>query len=311
MLAGHYWTVAPFAKSVLRPRPAPPASPWCVELDDPLFGALRLTGKLREEPRARRVVVVVHGLGGSADSHYVRELARALEHASLSALYVNLRGADLSGQDFYHAGLTSDLEAVIASPALARYDEVVVLGFSLGGHLALAHACEQPSPRLRAVAALCSPLDLGRSAAHIDRLRSTPYRRHVLRGLKAIYAAQRRTELLPLPLRQARAIDRLVEWDERIVARRHGFDGAAHYYATASAGPRLGSLSVPALYVGADQDPMVTRADTAPSLARAPARLDVRWTPRGGHVGFPRDLDLGLGPRRGLEQQLVYWLERA
>ncbi len=310
-LAGHFWTVAPYAASVLRPRPAPAASDWSVPISDPVFGTLRLTGRLADQPEARSIVVVVHGLGGSVESSYVAALARVLATSSLAALYVNLRGADRRGEDFYHAGLTSDLDAILRSPAVARYERALLVGFSLGGHVALAHACEAPSPRLRAVVAVCSPLELARTARHIDRVRSTPYRRHVLRGLKEMYAAQQRPELLPLPPSRARDIHSLVEWDERVVAPRHGFTSAAEYYAKMSAGPRLARLSVPALYIGADHDPMVTRADTEPSLRLAPELCDVRWTARGGHVGFPRDLDLGLGGPRGLEPQLCHWLERA
>lgn len=310
-LAGHFWTLAPYATSVVLRRPAPAAAAWSLAVSDPTYGRLRLTGKLAETPGARRIVVVVHGLGGSSESHYVTAVARVLARSSLSSLYVNLRGADRRGEDFYHAGLTSDLGAILASPEVARYEAALLLGFSLGGHVALLYACEAPSSRLRAVAAVCSPLDLGRTARHIDRVRSTPYRRHVLRGLKEMYAAQRRPELLPLAVRAARGIQSVVEWDERVVARRHGFAGAADYYAKVSAGPRLSSLSVPALYVGADHDPMVTRADTQPSLGGGPQALDVRWSSRGGHVGFPRDLDLGTGGPLGLEPQLCHWLERA
>jgi len=310
-LAGHFWTIAPYASSLLGPAPPVGGHEWSVSVADPVFGGVRLTGRLVERPGAARILVVVHGLGGSTDSHYVRSLAAVVERSSLSALYVNLRGADRRGEDFYHAGLTSDLRAVLSSPAVARHDDAVVLGFSLGGHLALALGCEAPPPSLRAVAALCSPLDLARTARHIDRARSAPYRRHVLRGLKEMYAAQSRPELLPLSRRAAHGIQSLVDWDERIVARRHGFESAAHYYSVASAGPRLGDLALPALYVGADADPMVTRADSEPSLRRAPGRLDVRWVRRGGHVGFPRDVDLGLGGALGVEPQLVRYLERA
>ena len=48
--------------------------------------------------------------------------------------------ADGRGEDFYHAGLTVDLEAAIASPELARYQRILILGYSLGGHVVLRYA---------------------------------------------------------------------------------------------------------------------------------------------------------------------------
>lgn len=71
----------------------------------------------------------------------LRRAARVAEAAGLDSLRLNLRGADRMGEDGYHAGLTADLAAALASPELADYRSVGVLGFSLGGHPAF-------SPRL-------------------------------------------------------------------------------------------------------------------------------------------------------------------
>jgi hypothetical protein len=49
----------------------------------------------------------------------------------------------------------------------------------------------------------------------------------------------------------------------------------------------------------------------APTLRRAldgATSLRVVWTPRGGHVSFPGDLDLGLSGCAGLEAQVMSWL---
>ena len=64
-------------------------------------------------------LLIVHGLGGSAKSPYTAKAAHAAAAAGLSSLRLNLRGADLLGEDYYHAGMTADLAAAIASPELA------------------------------------------------------------------------------------------------------------------------------------------------------------------------------------------------
>jgi len=97
------------------------------------------------------------------------------------------------------------------------------------------------------------------------------------------------------------------EWDARVVVPRHGFADVEDYYARASAGPLLGSLAIPALYIGATHDPMVPEFAITPSLARASDRLEVRWLDRGGHVGFPGDaFDEGSA-----EASALAWLARA
>ncbi len=183
-LTGHVWTVLPHLRHRWRHGDAPADRPWSTTVVDPRLGPVRLTGALREKPGADTVALVVHGLGGNADAGYCLDAADAISREGWACLRINMRGADGLGQDLYHAALASDLAAAIDSPALASFRRVVVIGFSLGGHLALRYALS-PDPRVHSVAAICSPLDLADSAVAFDRRRSAPYRLHVLRELKA------------------------------------------------------------------------------------------------------------------------------
>jgi hypothetical protein len=269
---------------------------------DPVAGEVTLTGWLHRPDAARGVtLVLVHGLGGSAESGYVRRMAAAACDRGLPCLRLNLRGADRSGADIYHAGLTDDLEAALASPALAGRDRIALIGFSLGGHVALRFATRAPA-RLAAVAAVCAPLYLAAGAAHIDSPRCRIYRRHLLRGLREIHAAAtRRGVAVPLSIAEAARVATIREWDERIVAPRFGFAGAGDYYARASAGPAMDRIEVPALLASAPADPMVPAAAGEP----APGSTAIeRWSlVPGGHVGFPS--------RLGLEGRLLDWVEGA
>lgn len=310
-LSGHFWTVIPHAVASLDVRRGPAWRPWSTTVPDPVLGPIPLTGKLSGPHDAKRLLLAIHGLGGSADSAYVRRLARATARTDFACLRVNLRGADGLGHDFYHAGLHRDLGAILADDTLADFQQIVMLGFSLGGHVALSYACARPDPRLAAVAAVCSPLDLAATARELDSSRATPYRRHVMHGLKEMYRAIARHRRVDVPLEQALAIDSIVEWDDRIVAHRHGFRSAHHYYDQVSVGPTLTALRVPALYLGARNDPMVPSETVAPWLEGAPPELEVRWAERGGHVGFPAGLDLGVDDAPGLDAQVLGWLARA
>jgi len=233
------------------------------------------------------------------------------ESLGWACLRLNMRGADGSGEDFYHAALTADLHAALASAELAQFTHVYVLGYSLGGHLTLCFAAEAHDPRVRAVAAVCAPLDLDRSSAAIDRAISWPYRHYVLRHLKESYRQVARRRPVPTPLDQVLRIHSLREWDTYTVVPRHGFESAADYYERASVSHRLHGLRVPALLVNTEQDPMVPADTVRPALALAAPRLDVRWLGTGGHVGVPADVDLGEQAPRGLESQIASWLMNA
>jgi predicted alpha/beta-fold hydrolase len=200
------------------------------------------------------------------------------------------------------------LHAALTSPELAQYRDLYVVGFSLGGHLALRLATEAHDARLRAVAAICAPLDLQRSGAALDARRRLAYRRYVLRRLKANYAAVAARRSLPTPLDRVLRVNEIWEWDALTVVPRFGFGSTAEYYQQASVAPQLGALRLPALLVQTENDPMVTAASVRPALGTALPLLDVRWLRRGGHVGFPAALDLGEAAPLGLAPQVLRWL---
>jgi len=303
-IGGHIWTIAPELRDRVRPLRAPASEPWTMLVQDERLGAIRLGGRLRHEPRADTLLLVVHGLGGSSESPYARRAAAAASAMGWSCLRIDLRGADGSGEDFYHAGLVEDLRAVLGHASLDAYANVVVLGYSLGGHVTLRLGLHE-DPRVRAVAAVCAPLDLSRSATAFDRTRVWVYRTHVLRSLKAMYrvvAARRGFEDVDRVMR----VTRIREWDDVVVAPRHGFADAEDYYAKASVGPRLGELVLPSLWIGARWDPMVPASTVEPVLSdRLP--LEVRWLERGGHVGFPGD----VFAEGSVEAAALSWLGRA
>jgi predicted alpha/beta-fold hydrolase len=251
----------------------------------------------------------VHGLGGDVGSHYVLDAAAAGDAKGVAVLRLHLRGADRTGEDLYHAGMSHDIHSILASSPLQSYSRIVLLGYSLGGHIVLRAATEKElDPRVAAVAVVCPPLDLGRGVVEIDAPARYVYRRHILDSIKEVYASVARRRALHLPVSEVRRIHFLREWDERVVAPRFGFRGADHYYAEASVCSRLAQLCVPSLLIAARHDPMVPQATVAPALESAAPMLDVRWIERGGHVGFPGDVDIGESKAGLLEPQVVAWL---
>lgn len=310
VLGGHAWTILADAKHRVQPVVVPPSSPWSIDIDDGHGGHVRLTGKHATARHADTVVLIVHGLGGSSESGYDRALARAAGDMGWSSLRIDLRGADGSGEDVYHAGLVDDLRAAIGSPALSGYRVVHVVGVSLGGHASLRLALHAV-PRLGAVVAISSPLDLAESCRAIDRRRAFAYRHHVLRSLKASYrqvvGRHRHGPRVPSPLATVEAVRTIWDWDRTVVVPRHGFVDVSEYHASMSVGPHLRRLTRPALYVGSPFDPMVPGETVQPSLDAAGDALRVVMLDRGGHVGLPAPmLDRNAAPT--LWAQVMAWL---
>jgi predicted alpha/beta-fold hydrolase len=266
--------------------------PWSTSTHDPEQPIVRLSGALCERADSDSMLVIVHGLGGATESHYCVRAAHAAHAAGVSSLRLALRGADRSGEDFYHAGLASDVEAALASPELARYAHLYVLGYSLGGHVSVHVAQRWRDTRLRAVAAVCAPLDLDQSARAIDDPRLLVYRHHVLSGLKDIYAHVAARKPVPTPLPRVRAIRTIREWDTLTVVPRYGFSSVDDYYARMSAARVLAQIHCPTLLLPSRQDPMVPPWALEHCLPSRSASVSLEWIEHGGHVGYPPHVDV-------------------
>jgi predicted alpha/beta-fold hydrolase len=252
--------------------------------------------------------LIVHGLSGNALSPYCASAAAAAARSGFSSLRLSLRGADYSGEDIFHGGITLDLWAALAAPAIARYRHVLLLGYSVGGHVVLRAAVEQIDARVRAAAAICPPLDLNRATIAFDHPSRSPYRRHIFRGLDRAYAATAaRGRVLVPPAVVARARS-CRERDSLTVVTRFGFRSAEDYYERESVAPRLVSLRIPSLIIASRHDPLVPVETLTPAIAGASPALRVEWVEAGGHVYFPKSLDLGQPGLPGLEQQVIRWL---
>ena len=222
-IGAHFWTFWPVYRHRLKPETAPSARFLSMGVDDPDRGSLEIDGLLTTKDRAR-LLVLVHGLGGCTESLYMMRAARhAVEVEGVSCLRLNMRGADRQGMDIYHAGLTSDLTRMLSHEALADFEQIFVLGFSVGGHVVLRYATENPDPRVQAVAAVCSPLDLSATVDDFDRLENWPYRFYILHGLKQLYRAVAEKHEVPVPVERIERVKYLREWDSLTVVPRFVF----------------------------------------------------------------------------------------
>ncbi|MGH0028469.1 MAG: YheT family hydrolase [Myxococcota bacterium] len=262
-------------------------------LELPLADGDRLVARLlrpaADAPRrdGAPLVVLVHGLGGSEDSAYMRTSAAQLASGGWPALLLNLRGAGPSRalcRAQYHAGRTRDFrDALRALPEGLVRDGVVAVGFSLGGNMLLKYAAEHGG--LRGVASVSAPIDL-RAASHrfLDR-RNAVYHAYLLAGMKR----EALGEGAALSDEERRLIPRIrtiLEFDEKIVAPRNGFAGADDYYARNHARQFLPAVALPALVVHARDDPWIPSVAYTSFDWSANPNLRPLLPRGGGHVGF-------------------------
>jgi uncharacterized protein len=238
----------------------------------------------------RPLVVLIHGLSGSAASDYIVTSARHLLALGYPVLRLDLRGAGASQRvstGRYHAGRSEDLAAALrALPARLSGRGLILIGYSLGGNMLLKYLGEAlPDSAVLGAVSVSAPFDLAISSRRIREPRNWVYHRHLLTQIKA----EALTPTAGLTADERRAIETcrsIYEFDELFVAARHGFAGADDYHARCSARPYAGGITLPTLVIHALDDPWIPRAayDTVDWTAIPAARLVL--TPSGGHVGF-------------------------
>jgi hypothetical protein len=260
-----------------------------------------------------RMVLVVHGLGGSHRSAYAQRLAAWLLPHGVRVVRMDLRGAGRGAalaRRSYNAACSEDVRAVLVemgrwSPA----SPLVAVGFSLGGNIVLklaGEAAARPVPGLERVAAVAPPIDLVGCAAKLALPQNRLYDQFFVRGLKALVRSQQR--FFP-PLRGVRFPSHMTLrlFDELYTAPRGGFANALDYYRKAGALPLVPHIAVPTFILTARDDPFIP-PEPFESLPVLP-HLEVQVVPRGGHLGFVGPD--GAGGIRWAERRVAAWITSA
>ena len=239
-----------------------------------------------------RVAVLTHGLEGSVDRSYMRGMARALVRRGWAVCAWNLRGC---GQAMnrrpttYHSGKTEDLAVVVDRVVWAGYDDVSLVGFSLGGNLTLKYLGERAGAvddRIRGAVAFSVPVDLLAASHRIAHWTNRHYTQYFLRSLRD--TIRRKAQRHPRVVRtDALAhVRTLRDFDDAYTAPLNGFRTADTYYRRASSKPLLADISVPTLLVNAANDPFLPEACYPRAVAEGHDALTLEVPASGGHVGF-------------------------
>lgn len=296
------------------PRAAVQTRREILELPDGDFVELAWVDPAPAESEAP-ILVLFHGLEGSLDSPYARDLLNAAAGLGWRAVLMHFRGCGEHPNRLpraYHSGDTDDAVFLIEVLA-ARYPRApkVAVGVSLGGNM-LAKLVAECGAECDLVGAIVigAPFDLSACADTLSRGVARVYERHLLASLKRKLVARLARGELPLALgpRELGALTSLRAYDDAVTAPLHGFDGAADYYRRASAGPRLAEVTLPTLVLHAEDDPFMPPGLFARFPRPSPA-VRVEVARHGGHVGFVewRDGRPSSWLARRVERQLLAW----
>ena len=283
-----------------------PRVPWRRERWDTPDGDFLDVDFLDSDQPDAPTLLVLHGLEGSADSHYVRGAAaraRALGWRALAMNYRSCSGEPNRNPKFYHCGETGD-PGFVAERILERFSgPLVIAGFSLGGNVLLkflGECADAVSSRIRGAASISPSIQPAACAKVLDSVRGYFYRWHLLSSVKE--KAERFSELHPglIDIEGVRRARTFHHFDRLVIAPIYGFMDELDYYEQADASPYLPRIRVKTLILSAENDPIVPPHVFPHREIGESGWLSGVLLKSGGHVGFVS----GGNPRSP-----VYWAE--
>jgi len=260
------------------------------------------------------LVMLIHGLTGSSQSGYIKGLQSELLKQGFRSAALNFRGCSGSSNNrarSYHSGETEDIHFLYQTLRQREPDTpLAAVGFSLGGNVLLKWLGEQGDQlQLFAAVAVSVPFVLGLCATRLDNGFAKLYRANLLRDLKTYMhtklqhldnSGHTQEALKIKALGDLSDIRSFWQYDDRVVAKLHGFNDVHDYYRRSSSRQYLKTIKVPTLLIQAVDDPFMTR-EVLPGPDEISPQVQLELSRHGGHVGFVS----GAMPFKP-----QYWLER-
>lgn len=284
-----WWLPGPHLQTIwpvfFRHRPRLPLRFERVELPDHDFLDIAWLNRCPEAPQ----VLLLHGLEGSIQSHYAAGLLQSLSQAGFNAVFMHFRGC--SGEPNrltrgYHSGETGDLSTIVDHVENCSNDAVsAIVGFSLGGNVLLKWLGEaRERPTLKKAVAVSVPFRLDQCAERLDQGVSKLYRDYLLRKMRDSYRRKFASMQSPLDV-DVNSLKSFRDFDDKVTAPLHGFNGVDHYYTESSSRHYLQRIRTDTLLLHALDDPFML-PETVPFESELSPSVTLEISAHGGHVGF-------------------------
>ncbi|WP_394175706.1 hydrolase [Thalassotalea litorea] len=260
-----------------------------------------------EEPQAspeKPIVLVLHGLEGSIDSHYAKGMMNAIAQRGWVGLLMHFRGC--SGRpnrhaQSYHSGATDDVH-FLTQLLKQRFShrQFGILGFSLGGNVLAKYLAEDNAAIYTSAVVICAPLHLASCAQQINKGFSKVYQKYLVDMLKDSTSEKVAMKLIKhIDHDELKAITSLYDFDQKVTAPLNDFKDANDYYEQASGIFVLDKINRPTLILHAQDDPFLCN-DHIMAMDISNPHITFEISKYGGHVGFIA----GTNPFKPM-----YWLE--
>jgi len=278
-----------------------PSLPWAwrkwpamrrevLELPDGDDTAVDWLSEADDLPQSAPLLVILHGLEGSAESSYARMLMQAAYERGWRPCVLHFRDCGDYRNRLprrYHAGETSDIRYFLRR--LQDHGQVgpmIAVGYSLGGNILLKYLGESGGgSRLVAAGAVCVPLDLHACSEALNTGFSKIYQHYLLNHMKSSVGRKFDEHTAAFDWKRAMEAKTFAEFDDAVTAPLHGFEGMNDYYDKCSSAQFLKDIAKPTLIVNSLDDPFMTPG-VIPHHDKLSEHVTLEIAHTGGHVGF-------------------------
>jgi predicted alpha/beta-fold hydrolase len=243
---------------------------------------------------SKTLVLLIHGLEGSSESKYMASTSNHINRKGLDTVCFNLRSC--SGEDnlllaTYHSGKTEDVDFVVQHLLNNyNYNNIILVGFSLGGNLTLKYLGEyQPklSKKVKGGIAISVPVDITSAEIEMDKFKNKLYIEIFFKTLKnKILEKAHKFPNYKLDKDKLFKATTFKHLESLYIVPIFGFKSPEDYWRKASSKPYLSKIDRPTLLINAKDDTFLSAACYPIKEALQSNNFYLEVTDHGGHCGF-------------------------
>lgn len=238
----------------------------------------------------KKAVILCHGMEGHSQSRYNNTCASYFVKNEYSVFAWNNRscGGEMNNlPQLYHHGSVDDLEYVVEHILERGFEEVYLMGFSLGGAQILNYLGQKPiHHKIKAAVAVSTPIDLKSSVNKIERGFSRVYLNRFMKRLKIKMEVKANEFPSLLDKNQISEIENFDQLVDSFLVPAHGFKNPEDFYLRASPITYFDYLRTPVLVLNAMDDPIIGDLGFPIEHAKNSQHLFLETPKYGGHCGF-------------------------
>lgn len=241
--------------------------------------------------KSKKCVILSHGLEGHSKKWYISGMSKYLSQNGYDICAWNFRGC--SGEEnktikTYHSGFTQDLDEVVKH-ALPHYDEIYLVGFSMGGNLSLKYVGERGEnlhSKIKKCVVFSVPTDLKDSCYALMKKSNYIYMKRFLVDLKVKLEEKKKLFPNEISIDKFSQVKSFIDFDNLYTAPLNGFKNSDDYCEKCSSKQFIPNITIPTLIVNALNDPFLQEKCYPIKECVNQSKVFLEMPKSGGHIAF-------------------------